>query len=74
MHLFHYCETNQQQSFANFVIQKLLQSQSDLSIINQELLSYWKCIELLKQSVPLVRLHGNFLNDVYQATHIAFFI
>ncbi len=48
VHLFHYCETNQQQSFANFVTQKLLQSQSDLSIINQELLSYWKCIELHK--------------------------
>lgn len=50
-----------------------MQSQGDLKIVSKELVEIWNCIEALKESELLVTVYGNFLNDIFQANHVAFF-
>jgi len=73
-YLFSYVLTGQQMPFANYIVQKLLQSQSDLNFVEHELVSIWNCIEQNKDQELLITVYGNFLNDIFMANHIAFFI
>jgi hypothetical protein len=61
-------------SFANFIITRLLQSKSDLAFVERELISIWNAAESYKDKDLLVSVYYNFLNDLYQASHIGFFV
>lgn len=55
------------------MIQKLLKSQSDLAVVQGELLGIWNCLDL-NQSSLLVETYTKFLNEIWTSGHIAFFI
>ena len=73
-HLFAYCDACQTQPFANFIIQRLLQSQADLAIVAKELIATWNAVREYKSEEILVTVYSNFVNDVFQASHIQFFV
>jgi hypothetical protein len=62
------------QSFANFIITRLLQSKSDLTYVERELISICNGAEHYREKELLVSVYWNFLNDIYSGSHINFFV
>ena len=69
-----YNQSRQQQAFATFVISQLIKEQPDLSVVEQELISIWCCLEQYKRTELIVEVYSNFLNEVYDNIHIRFFV
>ena len=55
------------------MIQKLIQSQNDLRLVETELLEIWNSIETHKKTNLLVTVYNNFVNDIFKGYHIKFF-
>lgn len=72
--VFGFISSNQTQSFANYLIQQLIKGQPDLSVITDELVSIWNCIEQNNQTDKIVNIYFNFLNEIFTASHITFFV
>lgn len=72
--MFAYTSSGSTLSFATFIITRLLQSKSDLAFVERELLSIWNASEFYKDKELLVSVYHNFLNDIYQGSHINFFV
>ncbi len=68
-----YTHLKMSQPFASYIIQQLIKQQPDLSVIERELISVWNCIEHTKHT-ELGKVYSNFLNDVFTANQMAFFV
>jgi hypothetical protein len=73
-HMFAYHSTSATQSFANFIITRLLQSKSDLAFVERELIAMWSSTEYFKERELLMSVYYNFLNDIYPGAHLNFFV
>jgi len=51
-----------------------LQSQADLAIVEKELIETWNAVREYKTEEILVTVYSNFVNDVFGAMHIQFFV
>jgi hypothetical protein len=52
----------------------LLQSQTDLSLVEQEIIIIWNSVENYTARELLVTVYRNFLRNVYSTMHIYFFV
>lgn len=67
--------SNCQQTFVTFIINTLLQTQHELNLVEQELISIWASIQEYKDRDTVVSMYNDFLNDVLKGqTHLHFYI
>lgn len=45
-----------------------------MSLVEQELISVWNCLENFKKTELIVEVYSNFLNEIYDIHHIKFFV
>lgn len=57
--------------FATFIINTLLQTQHELHLVEEELLSIWATVHRFKEKDILITVYSDFLNDILNGpTHL----
>ena len=66
---------NSQQTLAVFIINNLLQTEPELNLVEQELLSIWATLQEYKDRDTLIMMFNDFVNDVLKGpTHLLFYM
>jgi len=70
-----FVEQNTRATFATFIINSLLQTEHELALVEEELLSIWATVQEFKERDTLILMFDDFLNDVLKGpTHLHFYM
>ena len=67
-----YAQTDRKQPFAFYMIQAFIQGKPDLIKVAEKLQNIWNAVEYTQ--LEIAEVYRKFLNDVYQAHHIVFWV
>jgi len=74
-YMYQYNQSNFEGNLATYIINSLIRSSSDLTLVSDNILTIWASVVHYRRTDELVRVYNDFLNDKLKGRlHLPFFI